>query len=356
MKILYTLKRSPVLVAIALLLAVMWFFSGGAKKSKSTRETPKPFHVLVNPSTAVLKEQFLQATGRTKVSHTIDLQVRTKGVLEKRLVKEGDTVKKGAVLIKIREEDRREKVVSAKANLAEKTTRYEISSKLSKNKYRSALEVASDLANMEKARAALKMAQADLAYTELKAPFDGVIKKIFADRGEVLPLDKRQPALQMVTLDPLKVSFHVNERHHANLHRGQTALLSWENREDQQATIQYISPEADQNTHTFEVKAALPNPDHKIPAGLTTVVRIPLKQELAHRVEPASLLLSDAGLHGVRVVDSQKRVRFYPVTILASDPKHLWVTGLPEEAHIITVGQGFVREGDLVETSIQKEG
>ena len=181
-------------------------------------------------------------------------------------------------------------------------------------------------------------------------------RKFFADRGEVLPLDTRQPALQMVTLDPLTVVFHVNERHHANLHRGQEVTLYWENREPRKATIRYISPEADARTHTFKIKASLENSSHAIPAGLTTIVQVPIKQEPAHKIEPASLLLSDEGAHGVRVVDAQKRVRFYPVRILSSEGRYLWVTGLPEKAHIITVGQGFVREGDQVTVSVQKEG
>jgi multidrug efflux system membrane fusion protein len=65
----------------------------------------------------------------------------------------------------------------------------------------------------------------------------------------------------------------------------------------------------------------------------------------------ALLTLDDAGVVGVKAVDASKRVRFYPVEVVASEADGLSVTGLPQELDLITVGQGYVRPGDLVEPS-----
>ena len=104
------------------------------------------------------------------------------GILEKRLV-QGRRGESRNDPYQIREEDRRQGH-SAQADLKEKPPAMpfpvnfpKTTTALPRGGFRSG--------SMERARATLKMAEADLAYTELKAPFDGVIKKIFADRGEV---------------------------------------------------------------------------------------------------------------------------------------------------------------------------
>jgi multidrug efflux system membrane fusion protein len=50
----------------------------------------------------------------------------------------------------------------------------------------------------------------------------------------------------------------------------------------------------------------------------------------------------------VRIVDQNKRVRFVPVKIIGDGPDGVWITGLPKQATIITVGQDYVSEGELV--------
>lgn len=355
MKMLYFLKRNPVLVGMALLLFILWLFSGTQKDPSHKEQRSKKFHVLVKPSTASLKEDIIQITGHTKASDTADLQAHTKGIVKKILVKSGDAVQKGTLLVKLHENDLRQRVISAHADLKEKTTRYTISKTLSKDNYRSPLENAGDLARMEASHAALKAAEMHLAYTEITAPFSGVVKEIFASIGEVVPLNTRDPVLQLVTLDPLTIVFHINERHHTHVKKGQELTLSWDNRPSRKAMVTYVSPEADMQTHTFKVKATLKNPGNVLPAGLITDIHIPIQKVLAHKIEPASLLLSDDGHQGVRVVDDQNQVRFYPVTLLSSGEKYFWVTGLPETANIITVGHGFVHDGDTVTVSVQKE-
>ena len=54
---------------------------------------------------------------------------------------------------------------------------------------------------------------------------------------------------------------------------------------------------------------------------------------------------------GVFIVDNLKQARFVPVTIERSETDGIWVSGLPETADVITVGQGYVSDGQPVETA-----
>ena len=48
---------------------------------------------------------------------------------------------------------------------------------------------------------------------------------------------------------------------------------------------------------------------------------------------------------GVKTVDENNKVVFHPVTIIQASTKGIWVSGLPKNAQIITIGQGFVEHG-----------
>ena len=65
-------------------------------------------------------------------------------------------------------------------------------------------------------------------------------------------------------------------------------------------------------------------------------------------MSPAAVSLDHDGALGVKVVDDQSIVRFYPIEIVRSQIEGIWVTGLPETAQIITVGQGYVSTGETV--------
>ena len=62
-----------------------------------------------------------------------------------------------------------------------------------------------------------------------------------------------------------------------------------------------------------------------------------------------ALTLNDLGVLGVRALDESDTVRFIPVTLLDGTPEGAWVSGLPDQVRVITVGQEFVVEGQKVE-------
>jgi multidrug efflux system membrane fusion protein len=77
-------------------------------------------------------------------------------------------------------------------------------------------------------------------------------------------------------------------------------------------------------------------------------------EAMAQKISPALLTLDSEGAIGVFIVDSLKQAQFVPVTIERSETDGVWVSGLPETADVITVGQGYVRDGQSVETAARK--
>jgi multidrug efflux system membrane fusion protein len=115
--------------------------------------------------------------------------------------------------------------------------------------------------------------------------------------------------------------------------------------------IRFVSKSADPATRTFRVELEIPNPKGTIRDGITAEMHVAGKEVMAHRVSPAILALDDKGSLGLRIVDASRRVRFVPVAMVADTPQGVWVSGLPETATVITVGQEYVTPGQEVEVT-----
>jgi multidrug efflux system membrane fusion protein len=112
--------------------------------------------------------------------------------------------------------------------------------------------------------------------------------------------------------------------------------------------VGFIGGNADQQTRTFRVEVTVDNPDSVMPAGLSARINIPTGQARGHFISPAILSLGTDGTLGIKTVQADSTVAFAPVEIVRAQTDGIWITGLPEKADIITVGQGFVNAGDAV--------
>jgi multidrug efflux system membrane fusion protein len=75
---------------------------------------------------------------------------------------------------------------------------------------------------------------------------------------------------------------------------------------------------------------------------------VPAERVLAHRISPSLLTLDDAGNIGVKIINDEGEVEFVVADVALSTNEGVWVAGLPDLATIITVGQGFVVPGTMV--------
>jgi multidrug efflux system membrane fusion protein len=113
--------------------------------------------------------------------------------------------------------------------------------------------------------------------------------------------------------------------------------------------IRYVAPVADEATRTFLVELEVDNTAGALRAGGTAELRIPAEAVLAHRVAPSLLTLDDAGNVGIKIINGEGEVEFVVADIALSTSEGVWLTGLPATATIITVGQGYVASGAVVD-------
>ena len=351
------LRRLPASVATAAAIAlalVVWMLSGRiipgeqAAPSKDDVGLDVPLTVAVRQSSAEAVTRYLINQGQSEPDRAVQVRAETGGQVEALPVARGSQVDEGAVLVRIAMEDRQARLREAQALVEQREAEHEAARSLGKGGYQARTRVKEAAAALAAARARLADIRHEIADTEVRAPFAGILEDRMVEVGDYV--DAGDPVARVVDLDPLEVSVHIAQQRIEDVSRGGPARVRFADGRGGEGRISYVARTADEATRTFRVEVALANPASAIPAGLSAEVRIPVAEVPAHFVSPALLALGDEGQLGIKAVDEDERVVFHAVEIVRAEPDGVWVSGLPDQARLITVGQGFARRGDPVRT------
>ena len=122
------------------------------------------------------------------------------------------------------------------------------------------------LAQLNSTRADIEMIQAQIAKTEIRAPFSGTIGLKYVSEGSYV--SQTNQIASLVQTDPLKIDFFVPEKYSSLVNVNDTLGFSIEgNEEHHTAKIMAIEPKVDMNTRTLQIRAITPNKAGKIFPG-----------------------------------------------------------------------------------------
>ncbi|MVO14875.1 efflux RND transporter periplasmic adaptor subunit [Parasedimentitalea huanghaiensis] len=198
-------------------------------------------------------------------------------------------------------------------------------------------------AGIESAVAAVAAAQTEIDRLNITAPFDGLLESDTAELGSLM-----QPGslcATVIQLDTIKVVGFVPETEVNRIQVGALARAELAAGQLVQGEVTFLSRSADPSTRTFEVQVTVSNANLSIRDGQTADIAISAPGDRAHKLPQSSLTLNNEGQLGVRVVNHNQVVVFYPVKLLRDEADGVWISGLPEVADVIVVGQDFVVDG-----------
>ena len=201
---------------------------------------------------------------------------------------------------------------------------------------------------VEKDQVLCRLGVVELNRTEVKAPFKGYIERIVKPGNY---LSKGQTCAVIIELDPITFIAEVPETEIKKVINEQKVSIELVTGEVINSKLSFVSKSASSSTRTFRVEAKVSNASGRIRDGITGTMTIQTNKVLASKISPSILLLSDEGDIGVRVVNDNDEVKFLPINIIEDTNDGIWVTGIPNLSKLIVLGQGFVKNGEKVQTT-----
>lgn len=279
-------------------------------------------------------ESVYETSGTVRAKVTSTIASRVFGAVTRMYVREGDTVRAGDMLLTLDNRDARERVAAAKSGYDEALKAREASGRQSDladitsrrygNLYKEKvvsqqefdqIETQRDVAALERERAALaagraksllEEARVHLGFTEIRAPFSGVVTARKVDEGSMAA-----PGMPLLTLEDtsqFKIEAYVDERLSPRLKRGAEVKVRFDaTGVTMKGLITRVVPAIDPATRTFLIEAALQGPNLR--SGLYAKVLIPegMRETM---IVPLSAIVEKGRLTGVYAVDEDGVVNY----------------------------------------------
>ncbi|MBL9189047.1 MAG: efflux RND transporter periplasmic adaptor subunit [Opitutaceae bacterium] len=333
------------LAAVALLSACARPAAPAAAEKSGGRPAGDPLHVtVVNVTPATLAET-ITATGTLRADEAVELQAEVNGRIVQLRIEEGAQVRRGDLLAKLNDADLRAALQRAawKKELAEAKER-RLASLLQRGASLTQEEYDNALNEVNVQRAEVALIEAQIAKTEIRAPFDGVVGLRYVSEGAFVNATTRIATLQSV--DRIKIDFSVPERHAARLTVSSPVnfTVSGGDRAVRGAIIA-LEPRIDPGTRTLQVRAVAPNPGRRLLPGGFASVQITLA-EIPDAIQvPAAAVVPGVTEKSVFILVDGRAVRRPVRTGTRSEIAVQILEGLKPGDRVITSGLQQMRAG-----------
>jgi RND family efflux transporter MFP subunit len=304
-----------------------------------TQAPAAPTIPVVRPKVQTVSET-LEITGNAAAVNQVKLIARVVGFLEQIHFQDGALVRKGDLLFTIQQDQYKAQLQQAQAALQLQQAAL-LYAKTEVGRYTALLkrdaatqvdvdhwvfERSSAEANIVAAQAQIALAQLNLGYTEVRAPFDGQMGKHLVDVGNVVGGNGQEAALADITqLDPIYVVANISSQQalqiRANLEQRRLTLaelhqvpieaaLSDESGFSHSGTIEYVAPQIDAATGTLLVRGIMRNPNRTLLPGIFVKIRLPMgKTVKSALLVPDRALQEDQGGRYLLVVEQDDIIR-----------------------------------------------
>ena len=289
------IRQTYITSFVTLVLAFLWMLSGTLAdeefevKAKTQLETISSVTVL--NSSALEKAKKIKVSGTTEADKLIKIRAEASGTVVSRPVKQGQFVKKDQLICQLYNAGR-------------------------------------------------------TSYPKVKAPFDGYLETFSVKEGDYL--NTGAVCATIIDPDPMRLIGEISEKEINFVKVGAKAVAELISGKKVEGVVSFVSTSANKGTRTFRVEIDVKNSDRSIRDGVSAQIAIEGDTILAHKISPSILMLGEAGELGIRTVNEDDQVEFKKIEILEDSMEGIWITGLPKNTRIITIGQEYVFQGQTV--------
>lgn len=342
------MKRTFILAIVA----SAWAFSS-CQHHTEEKEVETKF-VVTSPivtDTVIYKEY----VGLVQSASHIELRSQERGYLEKIYVDEGQFVKKGQLLFKIMPVVYQAEYARAKAEMEFAEIEYQNTKSLKDNNVVSPNELALAKAKLDKAKAELMMAQAHLSFTDIIAPFDGILDRFEKRLGSLI--EEGELLTTLSNNSKMWVYFNVPEAEYldyiqkANNQPAPKVLLQMANKAmfDVPGVVETIEADFNNETGNIAFRATFQNPKGILRHGETGNIMLPVPLKNAVII-PQKSTYDVLDKKFVYVVDEHNVLQARQITI-AQELPHIYIvaSGLAATDKILAEGLGKVKNNEKIQ-------
>src|ERR1700757_597846 len=341
------MRKTLILVSLVALLG-----HTGCKSEKEEKEEEIKFLVTspLKKDTVVTRQYVCQIRA---ISH-IELRALEKGYLQGIFVDEGQTVKKGQLMFQIMPMLYQAELQKAQAEADFVEIEYKNTKRLADSNVVAPNELALAKAKFDKAKAELALAQVHLGFTEIKAPFDGIMDHFHVRLGSLL--DEGDLLTTLSDNSEMWVYFNVPEAEYLNYKANTQAenllkvslLMANNQLFEFPGVVKTIEADFNNETGNIAFRATFPNPNGLLRHGETGNIQmtIPLKNAI---IIPQKATFEILEKKYVYVVDKDNVVHSREISI-ASEMPDLYIikSGVTENERIVLEGIRKVKDGDKI--------
>lgn len=356
--------------AIGTIAALILFASCEKKETPA----PPPVHVTVAYPKEAQVTDYIDFTGTVGAIQSVTIVARVEGFLEGIHFLDGSYVPKGTLLFTIQQDQYIQDVKLYQAQLDYATEEYNRQLVMIKQNATSEASVQQYYSQKQQGEANVALAKLNLGYTQMYAPFDGLLGEHKVDVGNLVGNSPVDPT-QLVTIEqivPIYVNFSINTRDALRIRQlmrdaGMTdksavnkspvfAQLENESGFPHEGVLDFSNNSVDTSTGTIQLRGIFPNKDKIMFPGLFATVRIPLGPPKPGIVVPNAAVLSDQQGDYVFVVNEQGVVeRRNVVKGPLNGTARAVAKGLAASERVVINGIPNIRIGQAVQATLEPD-
>lgn len=347
-----------------LIAATVCLFSAPASSAKEPNKEkgppPSPVQVAVVKTKTVSNQISLVGTTEAIAESTVASEIA--GLVEHFPIKEGDFVKKGALLANLKETELRlrfkgaaaaKKRIQATLQNAEKeltrVSKLKETNSIAEKQYDTAFYTYRALSQeLLQKESEIELLEYELKQQKVLAPFSGFVAKEHTQIGEWI--NKGGPVVTLLDLDHIRITVDVPERYSVLLQSQSNVKISIKSISNTlfSGKIYSVLPQGDPNSRTFPVRIHLANSDHKIKSGMEAIVTFSLTTEKKALLVPKDAVVTAGDKRLVFMLNDGKAISV-PVKIIGYYDGDVAVEGnLKPGIQVVIRGNERLRPGQPV--------
>lgn len=312
-------------------------------------------------------QDVIELDGSVAPSQRADLMARVAGALKEIHYRDGEFVRRGRLLFSVESDTYEQQVKLNEARLAQTRSEFDRQTQLMQERATAQSSVDAALANLQQAEANLALAKISLGYTQIRAPFDGVVGRHQVDVGAYVGASPGGTLLATIQkLSPAYVNAAVGERDVLRLRErvaargagGQAVAqrvpvqgtLQGEDQTPEHGELDFVDRQVLPGTGTLAVRGRFANRDGRLLPGYYAKLSIDLGQPREALLVPRAAILSDQQGDFVYVVEGDLARRRGVQTRAARGEFHEVLSGLKSGDLLIVGGTTKVADGRSVQT------